>query len=131
MAFDMESTKRSAKSAARKTLITGLILAAIALAGYYVYRTWTVSEGSRTGLLFKASKKGVVFKTYEAQLHLGGSAMMTDQSVWNFSISEPGVFDSIQKMEGKTVRCYYKELIDPFPWQGETKYLVYKIETME
>ena len=41
------------------------------VAGYYLY-TANYSEGSRSGRLIKISKKGVLFKTWEGQLDVGG-----------------------------------------------------------
>jgi hypothetical protein len=130
MAFSIEETKKKAGIAARRTLWFSLILGFFVLAGYYFYRTWEYSDGSRTGRLFKISRKGAVLKTYEGQLHLGGSAMMSDQSVWDFSVKNADIYDQVQKLEGKTVRCSYKELNHAFPWQGETNYIVYKVEEM-
>jgi hypothetical protein len=131
MAFDLENTKKTAKSALRKTLWYSLVIGLLTLTAYYFYRTWVYSEGTRTGVLIKVSKKGNVLKTYEGQLHLGGSSMMTDKSVWDFSVKNEQVYNDIQALEGKTVKCHYKELIDPFPWQGDTKYLVYQVEELK
>lgn len=131
MAFNLEETKKTAKTIARRTLWLSLLLGVLALAGYYFYRTWVYSEGTRTGMLIKASRKGNILKTYEGQLHLGNSAMMTDQSVWNFSIKDKATYDMLQPLEGKNVKCHYKELKNAFPWQGETNYLVYKIEATQ
>ncbi len=110
-----------------------LVLAAALLfgVGYYFYRTYTVSEGSRTGTLVKVARQGVVFKTFEGQLHLTGSVMMSKQSVWDFSVQGAEVYEQLQRMEGKTVRCYYKEKVHTFPWQGKTNFLVYKAEPLE
>ena len=96
--------------------------------GYYFWRTYPKSEGTRTGVLFKVSKKGYIFKTYEGQLHLGGSAMMTQQSVWDFSAKDNAVYQKLQQYEGKTVKCHYKELVNAFVWQGDTDYIVYDVE---
>ena len=118
--MDLENTKKSARSFLRKTLIIsfiGLILAGI---GYFMYRNYTVSEGTRSGVLYKISKKGYVFKTFEGELNLAGSDIMSDRSVWKFSGADANVFSSLQALEGKTVRCHYKEKQQAFPWQGDT-----------
>jgi hypothetical protein len=128
MAFNLEETKKTAQKAVRRTLWLSLLAGVLVFAGYYMYRTWEYSDGSRTGRLFKISRKGTMLKTYEGQLHLGGSAMMSDQSVWDFSVKNNAIYDQVQALEGKTVRCYYKELISAFPWQGDTNYIVYKVE---
>lgn len=108
-----------------------LILGIVFGIGYFFYRTYTISEGSRAGTLFKISKKGVIFKTYEGQLHLSGSVMLTTQSTWDFSAENAQVYEELQKYEGKNVKCYYREKVDAFPWQGDTDYLVYKVEPIQ
>ncbi|HND88101.1 MAG TPA: hypothetical protein PK971_07230 [Saprospiraceae bacterium] len=131
MSVQLDQVKTKARKAFRFTLWTLLIVGILAGAGYFIYRTYTISEGSRTGTLFKISKKGVVFKTYEGQLHLAGSVMLTQQSTWDFSAKDAAVYEELQRVEGKTVTLHYKEVVDAFPWQGDTDYLVYKIEVKQ
>ena len=126
-----KALKDKAGSAFKKILWTILILLMVSGTGYYFYRTYTKSEGTRTGTLFKVSKKGYVFKTYEGQLLLAGSALVTKTSTWDFSVDDEATYKELQQLEGKTVKCYYKEKIDAFPWQGDTDYLVYKVEKQE
>ena len=131
MAIQLEQTKVKAKRIFRRTLWALLILGIIGSAGYYFMRTYTVSEGNRAGLLFKISKKGVAFKTYEGQLHLGGSIQMSDQSVWNFSAKDADIYQKLQQFEGKNVSLHYNELVNPFPWQGDTKYIVDGVQPVQ
>lgn len=126
MQFDQ--AKQTAKKVARRTLWLVLALSLVSAIAYYVYRTWETSDGTRVGTLYKISRKGIVFKTFEGQLHLAGSQMMTEQSTWNFSVKNAEVYQQIQQYEGKMVKCHYKELVNPFPWQGDTKYLVFRVE---
>ena len=112
-------------------LLLIVIAAALMGSGYVVWRTYTVSEGTRSGLLFKISKKGYVFKTYEGQLHLGGSMMLTPQSTWDFSAKDESVYQEMQKYEGKSVTLHYREKVDAFPWQGDTDYIVYRVEAAQ
>lgn len=132
---NMSSTLDQAKVKARRifriTLWSVLIAGLLFCIGYYIYRDYTISEGTRTGLLFKISKKGVVFKTYEGQLHLTGSMMITTQSTWDFSAKNAKVYEELQKLEGKNVKCYYREKVDAFPWEGDTDYIVYKVEPLQ
>jgi hypothetical protein len=120
----IESAKTKTKNFMRRALWILLILGIVSSFVYYFARTYTVSEGNRSGLLFKISKKGIVFKTYEGQLHLGGSIQMTTQSVWDFSAKDGNVYQQLQQFEGKNVSLHYRELVNPFPWQGDTKYIV-------
>lgn len=98
---------------------------------YYFVRTYTLSDGNRSGVLFKISRKGILFKTYEGQLHLGGSIQMTEQSVWNFSAQDARVYEKLQQVEGKNVTLHYREVVNAFPWQGETNYLVDDVQLVQ
>lgn len=129
--MSFEDTKLKAKSFAKKLslfLIFGLIIFSTV---YYFYRTYTISEGTRTGILFKISKKGKVFKTYEGQLQLAGATIMNKESTFEFSAENEAVYMSMQEHEGKNIRLHYKEKVNAFPWQGDTDYLVYKVETIK
>ena len=128
MSIQLEQAKIKGKKLLRS--FTWIFLAAFLVfsVGYYVYRTYTISEGTRTGTLFKISKRGIVFKTFEGQIHLGGSAVMTQQSVWDFSAKNAAVYDQLQQYERKQLKCHYRQLVNPFPWQGDTEYIVYAVE---
>ena len=100
--------------------------------GYYAYRTFPKSQSEQTGTLFKLSYDGYVFKTYEGQLHLIGSSMITTQSTWNFSVKDKQVYEEMQLLVGKSVKVHYKELPETaLPWQGKTAFLVYKVEPLK
>lgn len=116
-----------------KLTMWGLLIAGILFGiGYYVYRTFPKSQSEQTGTLFKLSYDGYVFKTYEGQLHLIGSSMITTQSTWNFSVKDKQVYEEMQQLVGKTVKVHYKELPETaLPWQGKTSFLVYKVEPLK
>lgn len=131
MTIQLEQAKQTAGKWFRRGLwaiLAGFLLFSI---GYYFYRTYTISEGTRTGILYKISKKGVFFKTYEGQLLLSGSMMMSQQSTWDFSAKNSEVYSQLQQYEGKPVKCRYRQKIDAFPWQGDTDYIVYAVDPVE
>ncbi|MBL0101095.1 MAG: hypothetical protein IPP49_14555 [Saprospiraceae bacterium] len=102
-----------------KRLFWVLLIAFFAFsAAFYFYRTYTISEGTRTGILYKISKKGKLFKTYEGQLQLAGVTIMNKESSFEFSVENENIYSSMQNLEGKNVRLHYKQLINAFPWQG-------------
>ena len=131
MSVQYDQVKQKAGRFARRTLWILLAVGLLTFIGYFFYRTYTISEGTRTGMLFKISKKGVVFKTYEGQLHLGGSTILTTQSTWDFSVKDGAVYQQMQRFEGKNVKLHYMELVDAFPWQVDTAYIVYLVERLE
>ena len=89
---------------------------------YYV----TYSEGYRSGELVKISHKGVVFKTWEGEISQGVSEAQT--FVFSVENSEKDVINSLKEMQGETVKLTYKERFATFPWLGDTKYFVTKVE---
>jgi hypothetical protein len=95
--------------------------------------SWTYSEGTRAGQLIKISKKGVVFKTNEGELNLGGLRMGTGQdalegNIWEFSVINDEVLEKVKSFEGKRVKLNYKERYKSMPWQGKTNYIVVGVE---
>lgn len=93
------------------------------------------SEGTRAGIVVKISKKGYLIKTIEGQLNEGGMAA-SDQSIvptiWNFSVkrNKKEVVKQLEEAQltGERVKLYYKEKYYRFPWIGDTKYYVHKVE---
>lgn len=72
------------------------------------------SEGSRTGTLYKISHKGMVWKSWEGELNLGGLRPSDHGAIantWNFTVVDPHVAASAEKLEGKLVRVQYVQWI--------------------
>ena len=92
------------------------------LAIYYL----TYSEGYRAGQLVKISHKGVVFKTWEGEVSQG----VSEAQIFHFSVedNQQEVIKNLQDLQGKQVRLTYKERFKTFPWLGDTKYFVTKVE---
>lgn len=111
------------------------ILALVLMVGaYYIFGSY--SEGSRAGTIVKLSHRGVLIKTYEGQLNMGGVSGETGSpasSLWDFSV-DGGKDEIIKQLEeaslnGKRVKLYYKEKFFNLSWRGDTKYFIYKVET--
>ncbi len=88
------------------------------------------SDGERTGIVVKLSKKGLIWKTWEGQMNLG--AMSTDgggmavPSTFEFSVSDETVVHQIQEAAktGSRITLHYDQpLILPFS-QGSSECLV-------
>jgi len=108
----------------------------VLIVGFFLYLwvcSFTYSEGSRSGYLIKLSKKGVIFKTYEAQLNLGG-VQVTDGlegNLWDFSIIDENQLSYFEDLEGKKVKVFYKERYKSMPWLAKTNYIAYRVEALE
>ncbi|QHT68434.1 hypothetical protein GXP67_18190 [Rhodocytophaga rosea] len=116
-----------------KFIFLGIVIIALAILSYFLFGNY--SEGNRAGTIAKLSRRGVLIKTYEGQLNIGG--ISTDGShtspLWDFSVSN-GEKEVIKQLEdaaltGDHVKLYYKEKFYTLSWRGETKYFVYKVET--
>lgn len=119
----------SFKKKIRKWLVYSLLVLFVVGLGYYIIGGMTYSEGTRSGVLTKVSKKGYIFKTYEGQLAIsgvGGYVMNPGEqgNVWSFSTRDELVYRELQKYEGRPITLSYKETYRTFYWWGETRYFV-------
>lgn len=108
--------------------ILGVVLLVVTLyflAIYYI----TYSEGYRAGELVKFSHKGVLFKTWEGEISQG----VSEAQIFKFSVedNETTVIKGLQDLQGKDVKLTYKERFGTFPWLGDTKYFITKVEKAE
>ena len=119
-----------------KRIILIIILASAALIGYFYFGTY--SEGVRSGVVVKVSKKGILFKTYEGQLNLMtfGASRSQNMVAETFDFSVPDYeTDAIKILEevslsGERVSLRYKEKFMTFPWRGDTKYLIVGVDRL-
>ncbi|MBO3115425.1 6-phosphogluconate dehydrogenase [Winogradskyella sp. DF17] len=131
----MEEQKRSFKSKV-KSFFVKILLGLIVVCALILWMcSWTYSEGTRAGQLIKFSEKGVVFKTHEGELNLGGLRTGNandglEGNLWQFSVLNDDVLNDLINAEGKRVKLSYKERYKAMPWQGETNYFITKVETI-
>ena len=141
-----ESVKYGRLSAAAHTVSKGpgrfsrlmkwtVVTLLIAFALYYFICGITYSEGTRSGVLTKISKRGYVFKTYEGDMNIGGLSQgdgtIMPMVVFYFSVQDEDVYNQLQALQGKKSVVYYREVIHSFFWQGETDYYVYKAHDVD
>lgn len=113
--------------------VTGLI--AIGIAAFIFIKFYFVfGEGVKAGELNQVVYKGYIFKTYEGRLiqsgirGTGAKGTVTMESyVFEFSVDDQGVADSLMRCSGKNVELHYKEYLGALPWRGQQKYVVDKI----
>lgn len=86
----------------------------------------TYSEGYRAGELIKLSHKGVFFKTYEGEISQG----ISGAQIFSFSVmdSDKQVIADLENMQGQYVKVTFIERYKTFPWWGDSKYFVTKVE---
>ena len=120
----MEEVKK--KSGLKKYLILITIGALLVLTGWLYYRYWFVySEGTRVGILYKFSKKGTIFKTYEGEMLLPGmgnkkatSGNMTTNN-FLFSVEDDELAKKLMSLQGMELELHYKNYNRALPWRGD------------
>lgn len=128
-----QQVKRTAKKVLKITIIV-VVLAGIAV---FSYLYWGVYEkGVMAGKVLRISEKGVVFKTYEGKINLEtfGALKGTSPIAESFDFSVESDEEALIKelevvaLSGERVNLNYVKRYVRFPWRGDTKYFVTRIE---
>ena len=121
------------KKKVRKYFYIALTFFVLVVAAYVYWSFFfTYSDGTRTGLLQKFSRKGNIFKTYEGEMIL--SSVQSNQNValasekFIFSVADHDVAIQMEKLQGKNVVVHYTEKNNRLPWQGETVFIVSSVK---
>ena len=108
------------KSKWKKRLWIAFAILVLLFVAYVLICGMHYSSGARTGIVIKASQKGLLFKTYEGELNLGGisegDGTIMPTRIWNFSIprGDTAVYNALIRTQGKHVRLYYDEGLKVF-----------------
>lgn len=87
---------------------------------YFVY-----SEGTRVGILYKFSKKGTVFKTYEGEMVLPGLRFKqtgegVSSNMFHFSVTDESLAKELMGSQGMEIELHYSQYNAGLPWRGDT-----------
>ena len=116
-------------------VLSALVVMAVGVAAYYTFGHY--SKGFRNGYVMKLSHKGMVFKTWEGQLNVGGFDGGAEQenmsNVWDFSVRDQEIVDQLEDAvdTGYRVKLLYKEKFYTLPWWGDTKYFIYEVQRVD
>ena len=128
--------KKSISKFFKRLLLAFLGLGILVFAIYLIqgYGVVAFSDGVRAGNLIKLSNKGVLLKTYEGQLSVGGFQNNPQDglsNIWEFSVPSTKIYKELQDYQGKSVKLHYHQVYSPLPWVSKTDYLVHKVELVE
>lgn len=112
-----------------KGIIITLLMVILVGSGYFYWKYYfTYSDGNRTGLLQKFSRKGNLFKTYEGELVLSSlisnGNMTLSAEKFFFSVENKVVAQQLMGFEGQKIVVHYEEKKGTLPWRGDSFYLV-------
>lgn len=129
-----QATTPNKRNVFRKVAFISIISIISGCAIFYFVCGMTYSEGTRSGILTKVSKKGYVFKTFEGELNIGGinqgDGTIMPNTVFKFSVSDEKTYHALDSLQGRKVVVGYKQVIKNFFWQGESDYFVHNVRAM-
>ena len=118
------------------TMVAAVILAISFLCLSY----WGIyDEGVRAGTVLRISKKGMLFKTYEGQLNVQtfgsfkGAHPIMEAFDFSVSATDEKVITDLQtvSLSGERVNLHYVSRYVTFPWRGDTKYFITRVERLD
>lgn len=120
----------------KKFKIFLIVFFLLALGALWFISTGYYSSGDRAGTISKFGERGYIFKTWEGQLMEGGFSGETGSlspRYWDFSSKDDTVVEKIRRAlsTGERVTLLYREKYVKFPWNGETKFMVYDVEFLK
>ena len=116
----------------RMFIIALLIGIAVFIFNYYgVYE-----RGVMAGKVLRITEKGVLFKTNEGKLNLEtfgalkGSSPIAESFDFSVESSQKEVIGQLEEvaLSGERVNLYFIKRYVQFPWRGDTRYFVEKVE---
>ncbi len=121
--------------ARKKFILGGTTLIVVPLVIFVLYTLvalkWSYSDGDRSGILQKFSRKGWICKTYEGELAMSYTPGMAPV-LWNFTVRDDAVAAKVNESLGKRVVLHYNEHRGvPTECFGETEYYVDGVRIVE
>ena len=127
------SKQRDIKKIIKKVLF-GAVAVAVLTVGFTIYWQFyfTYSDGYRSGLLQKFSRKGNMFKTYEGEMILSNVSSNANNVLvpekFTFSVSDKKIVPRLDSLQGEYVTVRYKQKNSTLWWRGESVYIVVGVD---
>ena len=127
---------KTTKKIVRRIILVALVIGVAVFAFLY----WGVYEsGIMAGKVLRVTQKGVLFKTYEGKLNLEtfGALKGTSPIAESFDFSvESDQEEAIKELgqvalSGERVNLHFIKRYATFPWRGDTKYFIERVERIK
>jgi hypothetical protein len=135
--MEPESFGTRAKKTTMKILKRIILWGGLIFIGVMSFLYWgTYETGVMAGKVLRISEKGFVFKTFEGKLSLESFGALKGVSpvaeTFDFSVesSQDTVISELNDvaLSGERVNLHFKKRFMSFPWRGETKYFITRVE---
>lgn len=125
----MSTTKKIVKRILILSLVIGL-----AVCAFFYWATY--ESGVMAGKVLRISEKGMIFKTHEGKLNLEtfgalkGTSPIAESFDFSVESTETEVLKQLEEvaLSGERVNLYFVKRYITFPWRGDTKYFITKVE---
>jgi hypothetical protein len=119
--------RRSGTARRILTIVLLVLLLGAALFIWWRYY-YTYSDGFRSGLLQKFSRRGTMFKTNEGEMILssvrGNANVPLASEKFYFSVTDDSVAQKLMNFQGRSITVGYKEKNSAVFWRGDSQYIV-------
>src|SRR4051794_24762578 len=135
MLGSLPMAKASGSNTRKRLILGGITVVLLVIGGFVAYTMVALrvsySDGDRSGILQKFSRKGWICKTYEGELAISYTAGLAPV-IWNFSVRDEAVAAKVNDALGKRVVLHYDEHRGvPTDCFGETQYYVDGVRAIE
>lgn len=120
----------------KRFLLIALVLFLLVMSFFY----WgTYESGVMAGKVLRISEKGMIFKTHEGKLSLESFGALKGVSpvaeTFDFSVAndQTEVVQQLNEvaLSGERVNLHFEKRYMRFPWRGDTKYFIVKVERVK
>jgi hypothetical protein len=120
----------------KRFLLIAFVLFLLVMSFFY----WgTYESGVMAGKVLRISEKGMIFKTHEGKLSLESFGALKGVSpvaeTFDFSVEndQPEVIQQLNEvaLSGERVNLHFEKRYMRFPWRGDTKYFIVKVERVK
>jgi len=127
---------KSTKKIVKRIFLLALVIGALVFSFLY----WGVYErGIMAGKVLRVTQKGMLFKTYEGKLNLEtfGALKGASPIAESFDFSVEGdqkvVINDLEQvaLSGERVNLHFIKRYSTFPWRGDTKYFIERVERIK
>lgn len=138
--MESDSTKPSILTTLMKFIKRFLLIALVLFLLVMSFFYWgTYESGVMAGKVLRISEKGMIFKTHEGKLSLESFGALKGVSpvaeTFDFSVAndQTEVVQQLNEvaLSGERVNLHFEKRYMRFPWRGDTKYFIVKVERVK